>query len=424
MENPFWKLLRPSRWCLGHETAQQEKVESVAKTTVEKVRPAYSNKSLLDLNVACLEKIFCYLNYDDLLNVVLYDKHFKAIARKVFLHKYMDEYVVLSNTSSFHIDPMHRSSEMDRAIQLLNCFGDVITNLCISFKLENIEYLMDAVNRICGSNIRKLKLNHTDQERKKLLRHEHGTLGVNKLLKSINKNFPNLHELHLIYGYPTDVCPYWYDVDQMVIPSLTHFTIDGRFVFEHFKKFIGLNPSIENLCVKSQCSDFKWNIESDFVPWLDSALPQLKYLEMSVACYVPDQRFDHCQPVYLQHLKKFKSVGHIENMWKPNFYQFAGNELQELELNELNFLQKSFIDCILHFKQLRQITIQPIATFNEEKKIRLEKDINDAFTNDEPIKVKAQKELLCRPRLDLHRVQFQRNPRVAFNLDFIYNRTF
>lgn len=138
-------------------------------------------------------KNISYLNHDDLLNIVLYDKYFKAAAKNAFLQKYCDEYIVLSKVqchpilfSRNHWAPMYDSREMNRSIQLLNCFGDVITNLCIYFKLEDIGCLIDAVIRNCGDNIRKLKLHHTKQERKKSVLHEQGTLIVNKLLKCIN----------------------------------------------------------------------------------------------------------------------------------------------------------------------------------------------------------------------------------------------
>lgn len=412
MSSQFWKSILSTCWCFVRKEDIPDQSKTAAITTVIQSEivplPPNSIKGLSDLNDVCLEKIFWYLNYDDLLNMVLYDKHFRVTAKKVFLQKYLDEYVVLSNVSSFH--SIHNGSEMERTIQLLDLFGDVITNLCIRFKLENIGFVIDAVNRRCGKNIRKLKLNHMNQERMKCVRHEVGTLAVNKFLKCINKSFPNLHELHLIYGSTTDVCPYWYDVEEMVIPSLIRFTIDGRFVFESFRKFIGVNASIENLCVKCLCSEFKWNIGYDFVPFLDKALPQLKYLEVSVACYEGvNHQFGHRHPVYLQQLKTFKSVGHTENMWRPNFYQFAGTELVELELDELIFEQESLIHSISHFKQLSRITVETVGTFSTEKKIRFENRVNEALTNEKSIKVIVRrKELIRKPTLDLHRFQFQR----------------
>lgn len=373
------------------EGTSSKQFASDTENTTDEVKTT----KLVDLNEDCLEKLFWYLNIDDLVNIVVYDSRFEAMAKRVFMQKFCqsDETIVVSNLheNSYNLDKLNHS------IHLLNIFGNLITNICIKFKFENIDCLLDAIKRNCGQNIVKLEFDHERQVRMKIYMHEKSTQSMNQFLKKMNQQVPCLRELSLVYGSNVDDCPYWYDTNDIVIPSLTHFSINGRFSYEMLKRFVGANPQIEKLSLKCEQSHYKWYIEDDFIPLLDNALPQLKYLQMGIACHEPnsthaDHNRENTHPVYLQHLKKFTSTGHSISTWKPNFLQFAGGELEELELHHFICANESFLDSILHFKQLNFIEIEVDRFFDEEKRLQFEIDANAALMNDKPIKVTTRRE--------------------------------
>lgn len=97
-----------------------------------------SAKKLTDVNTDCLEKMFKYLSFEELLNVADSNKHLREAAELVYKMKYSRKKLILSiyngalRLVSHHIDENSISIRtLKMCLQLLRCFGHLIPNIAI-----------------------------------------------------------------------------------------------------------------------------------------------------------------------------------------------------------------------------------------------------------------------------------------------------
>lgn len=95
---------------------------------------------LTDLNEFVLEKIFVYLNAEELVNIVKYDDIFLSSSRRVFQRKYRNEYIQVplkkKGTST-------STQDFNRNADLLRYFGENISKLEIKIDEMNDDNPLD-----------------------------------------------------------------------------------------------------------------------------------------------------------------------------------------------------------------------------------------------------------------------------------------
>lgn len=133
----------------------------------KKKRSKLSMKTkITDVNSDCLEKIFEYLDIDDLLHVADSNKWLQISAGSVFCHKFGQQKVQLTDIypkygAVFQRDGTIVVGGLKTCLQLLRCFGEFVKNLDISFvdSTKKHHFLMDQyINEFCADSLIELRV--------------------------------------------------------------------------------------------------------------------------------------------------------------------------------------------------------------------------------------------------------------------------
>lgn len=132
---------------------------------------------LTHLGIDCLERIFRYLPFADLMNVADSNKQLKKAADLVFLLKHGSKTVMVAGFSScpkrFRMDYWHEigyvilSAHLKRTFQMLRCFGHMISKLGVNMqgnrsvdKLELLDFhyghLIFYIKQYCGESLTEI----------------------------------------------------------------------------------------------------------------------------------------------------------------------------------------------------------------------------------------------------------------------------
>lgn len=218
---------------------------------------------ITDVNNDCLEKVFKYLEFKDLLNVAVSNAQLRGAAKLAFTAEY--------RLQSFHVvctEPeekiLHRKIEnLKMGLQALRCFGDQISHLEISCIMDaynidiHFQRLLGYVSEYCAASLTNITVNRCPirawnqvQTQFKNVRKVHmNNSSVDGQL--INRLFPNMQCLSL--GYLCTINPlvnlnhHYPNLDRIEIFAKTEDCFREVHKTDAFKSFFQLNPQIRSL---------------------------------------------------------------------------------------------------------------------------------------------------------------------------------
>lgn len=341
--------------------ANRTRSTSQKQLTVKPYKADYDNlqTTILNLNDDCLEEVFFYLDINDLLNVFEAHSQFKIASERAFGQRNKQIPVVVSNihASRVNVRMIKYSSK------LLQTFGHLITKLCIQFKLEKIDRLLEAIVKYCNKNVTELEFYHLGiRVKEPSVLYDNGLRNIRSFLRQLSTQFPNLLSLNFNYRNLTKGCPY---SDNIVLayPNLTSFTAAGLLLsFENIKRFIDLNSQLESLTLKSELENFMetartLKLSENFITYLDASLPRLKHLEIN---RVSIENI----PQLVEYQSRFKNLrkltyGSFPTAYYPDrgYLSFLGEEIEDVELYTFQCVITHFSENITRFKKLKTLTL-------------------------------------------------------------------
>lgn len=308
---------------------------------------ASTSTKILDLNDDCLDQVFSYVSYDDVLQACQVCHRFEDRARAAFKRqKY--------NSKLFTI----KANESHR---LLRRIGPALLKLEIFFgqDLPKNQQIIDIATKYCNDNLTEITF-HCLTKRNKLRR---SFDRVNKLTLSfcdlighfkLIKWFPNLSSL--TYHHTKNLKKFM----KQSLPSLH--TLNINFVTSQVETvaMLASNPQIKNLSLKFASSGLV--LKQNLVHAIDSALPELEALNLVIERIPNFQEAGDLSSVYFKHLKMLsvENCSDYSNTSLINHLQISPASLERLHLR---FSDESYdshsYNCITKYKQLRVLCVMP-----------------------------------------------------------------
>lgn len=312
----------------------------------KKLKTELCSTKILDLNDDCLDKIFGYLSYDDVLTASQVCQGFEDRARDVFKRK-------KHNFKVFSV-------EANASTQLLRHIGPALLKLEIFFGEDLIknQQTIDVATAYCAENLQEITL-HCLTKRNKLRKPFNR---VNKLTISfcdlvarfkLIKWFPNLSTV--TYHYTKNLKKFM----KQSIPSLHTLNINYVTTQQELVNMLKTNPQIKNLSLNF-VSQGGVAIQHSLLEAIDKALPELESLNLivrRVGNFVSD-----LSPMYFKHLTtlKLENYANYPNTDLINNLAVSYAHLERLQLRFSDLASDSYsYNCITKYKNLRTLQVMP-----------------------------------------------------------------
>lgn len=291
--------------------------------------------SLTKLDFDSLYMIFKYLNFDDLINVVLADESVSEAAAYAF--KFRAENRVIQIVDSFDNELKIQDNDFitvvfydyEMAILMVEYFGLKISNLEINFefdKNDQVKNVVSLVNQFC-KNLQTFKLITNNIEALDDVKapfdsvvdftffEKHRKIGNDMF--DLNEMFPKLQRL-----YTKNLRSY--DGSIIKIPHLEsigveYVDITDKFHVKHFKNLIKNNPQIKHIHFGAVCLSF--------VHFINNNLPKLE--SISIINIVPDD--NNLNSIHFENVKTFKLERITSTYVNIKNITFQPNNLNDLE---------------------------------------------------------------------------------------------
>lgn len=320
--------------------------------------------NILSLNDDCFEKICVYLNDSELLSLIRTNTRLKLPCEQAFRRKYCRKILTVSNFNGTRLD----FKQLKHSINILKHFGHLTSRLCIRFKLEKIESLLEAVTMNCSKNLFDLELNHLgNRVIRSSVSYKMGLEVIRSFLSNLSTHFPKLYHLELIYCNTSTKCPYSDAVIQPIATLKSFATTEDSagqiFTLRHLKDFLSLNRQLENLSVRMEVNelddtDRSWFISQRFIQYLDQTLPFLTCLEINRVSTlgIPEMSL---HPIGFKNLKQltFRCFLEFQNVDR-GFMSFLSESVEILKLSTFDFNIENFVKNVTQFKQLKTLDLE------------------------------------------------------------------
>lgn len=334
---------------------------------------------ITDMNLICIEECLEYLELDDLLNVADSNKRLRKAAECVFLRKLGQRSIQINYCRQvnpnfwFNRNINLHIHDLKFALQLLRCFGHLITSLDLCYFDKPVR-IFAYTNEYCAKSVTKISFDDTKEIPLRQLKNPFPkVLEVDVRDSEIAKTgwfnylFPNMQRLCYSGGKP-----YHIDSIACAFPNLQHL---GIICPELFKKksvldCLRLNPQLKTLCLNApHITRPPFFTDEDT---LRNLIEPMQYLE---ELYL-DGDFARLpsfigNEIHLKNVKKFKIRGfygspkcpftfnRLESfeLWyqlMDDFYDFIDRHptIEKLKLYAFAYYQWSHIDVALLIKAL------------------------------------------------------------------------
>lgn len=241
---------------------------------------------LTDIDQFCLEHIFMYLDFDDLLNVADASKYLRLATITPFTRKYGWKQIQIRQTTSDVVMDTERDHIKIRnskmIFQMLRCFGQMISKLKI-FYVEGSYYdhrnycrVLDYVNEFCAESLTSIRFDPTvrfESIKQPFANVEEISISLtnSSLLekKSLSAVFPKLRRLifpiqSFEFDFSSAIREYFpnlqhFEVDLCASLDSKHAIIDGLRLNSHIKS---LRIGIPNFNTLEEISEHLQSIEN------------------------------------------------------------------------------------------------------------------------------------------------------------------
>lgn len=335
-----------------------------------------SEININDVIQECLEGIFMYLHFEDLVNVADVSKYFRNCAYLPFSRKYSRKIIEIP---AFPYDKRHsyvrrpdiKITHFRFALRTIRCFGHLITQINMTFIdrghiniTRNNSYILHHMNEYCSESLVKLSMltiddSHIDSLEKPFLKVEEFKIERSFNFNRLNELFPNVRRLSFSRAYDISCISKYF-------PQLEHLKINvnaGKMKeCDGFTAALRFNPQLRSLSIN--CSK-GYNLIKTVQPYLQSIeildlhidlcskeilemihLPNL--LEFKLNLYEPRSRSLRNIPFLCNRLKEFTIGGKLIEI--EQFYMFI-NEHSTIEKLTFNYKTK-FINDLIDKEQL------------------------------------------------------------------------
>lgn len=267
---------------------------------------------LTDINIDCLETIFKYLQFDDLLNIAHTNKALKAAADLAFASKFRNRKFILELSAAQSVKVYQQATQiyvydLGKCLQLLRCFGHFIRTISINFS-SNWKYVLSYINEYCVESLQQMDFNLN----------EHIAFNLSQNLRTPFANVGNVH----FCNWPASSL----EQIQIVFPNVRQLSIENCQLISP----IAINlPHLEHLVMNVSQSDVR--------PFLRSNL-QMRRLTLieNLALHSPDIGVWFGLQETIQ---QFEHLEHLEMMGCPlaalDFYSFI--QLRHLKCLNIRF---------------------------------------------------------------------------------------
>lgn len=256
--------------------------DSAKKTVVSAPKPA----QFTDLMVDCLEHVFQYLDFDDLVNIVDVNKNTTEAAELVFKRRYLQFSMGISDQLSsrpIQVDEAAKRIIITSAsigLKVLRYFGHLVTKFDMRYIGRNWTEVVRLMNEQCSAQLTEISLTHCNNETFSSIEKQFTTVEVLRITCSplgkcvkLNEWFPSLKRLELIHSsrcvqveciFPLknyfivdveDSCLNTAEFEEMItsVPELETLALSGG-VDAHTLKFISENlRDLKNLFLWDFC---------------------------------------------------------------------------------------------------------------------------------------------------------------------------
>lgn len=332
---------------------------------------------IIGLDGNCLERIFSFLNEDDILSVAQANSHLTDAANHVLRHqgqksihitddrfpKTLPQINDFRNISATSKRFFFKSSE---AHTILPIVGKGITKLIIDFdKITNPESLLHDVEQYCSDSLKTMEWNR-----------------MPKTIQTVTKSFPKVEEVTFIKGgMDRDSLQFnkWFPAMKKLQLSNIEFTssgeplavrfphlenlsidIDDRYGFSlaNFGRMLQLNTQIRCLSITKFKHSGGRDICSALIEFINETLPQLEELSLGKSM---NWHFDHDNLSTFKNLRKLDIyLGKRSDIEKP--IPLAFEKLESLSIK----IEYSIDDRMINFIK-KQTDLTSIKVLSEHK---------------------------------------------------------
>lgn len=308
-----------------------------------------NESKITDLRIDCLQKLFNDLDVGDLLNVADSNIYLKKAAEKVFAERYGSKILqlhgmqpshkrIISSTDTIFIKDVRSS------LQLLRCFGHLVSRLEISDEYSNTfygfayEFIFKYVNMYCAASLQHIKLymipsskafQRLKVEFSQMESVEITCCKLNKKMMPLDKLFPNVIELIVDFTVFED-----YGVIEKRFAHLEHLELGTTIV--NVGAVLQLNPQLRSFATKCIC-----NVEI-----LRNISEQLQCLEsLDIVCDSDELKYFNGDAFYFHNVKQFV-LNFSHSRWTLPRLPFEFQQLKEFTMltnHKLNDEFRQFI---------------------------------------------------------------------------------
>lgn len=332
---------------------------------IQNANPMRRNMNISDVNFDCLEEIFEWLGPNDLLNVADTCKRFRRVAAIVFDQKYETKYVSIDKEETKLGRGNDEITGFVASLQLLRCFGHLITQIDIHFDDINSEThcfeIFRYLNEYCSQTLRNFCVYGSQEvtiddiiykQFPQIAFISFGRCTLGKNLTNFKKWFPHIGALVLfdsIILNPKCI--------ETSFPYLRFFHCESRnetiqsFDEKTLKKFIKLNSQLKmfglgqfSIQILQYMSKYLHKLDIFRIPSEDSI----------------DAHHSDIAPIRFKCVKKFEYGFFPLNSLPLN--SFAFNQINELQANGVEF------NDLRHFLR-KHSTITDLSINNERNEL-------------------------------------------------------
>lgn len=333
---------------------------------------------IIDINTDCLEKIFEFLNFTDILNVAASNKQLHHAANFTFSRKYSKKKFIFGETR-LSKNPLLQTgksfvdiNDLRTGLKFLRCFGILISEIVLyrfqeeisDFDLHIIayinEYCAESITSICVRNCSSAGLKYFKKPFTKVVSVYLQSCSAEK--EWIKRVFPKMRELKLC----PSMCPtlLYNGCTANHFPHLEHLEISSSTTRENIAcrnnvmATLRLNPQLKTLRVKQLCTP----IDLTFFQESNEYLQNLENLELTFSFHFL-HRFDG-EMVHLKSVKHLEIYGFDIPEVHP-IIPFSFDKLESLSISSYGPLDERFYRFIERHQTIKQLRITKHFPHNE-----------------------------------------------------------
>lgn len=328
-------------------------------------------KTLIDLDNDCLEHLFQFLEFRDIINVAEANAHLKVAANAVFVRKLKKRLVIVEsdpNLDARHPDVGNYEDAisiytMPLAVKTIRNFGSSIAGMQLKIKTSDFlrEKFFLHVNEYCHKALNTLQVFGDHSSIYGRVDHPFGNVerfyscsgAIGPGCEQINRVFPRLSQLKFIDNDILDLKPI-----AQTYPNLEAFAFNydwefpNNFIASNLITIMTLNPQIESFELLSYHDPRIWQL-------IDAQLRNLKSIRAS---YFPDHAHSvNGAPIRFNHTEVFEVISRHGLSAVNPLNMFSFKNLKTLTVKCWDEESDMWLDFVIAHPTIERLEIRIVA---------------------------------------------------------------